>query len=408
MNNIRVKAQASFFVKILFIVISAIAFVLVIVYFSSFRKSTIEEKEAANFKMETMNVLQKLVSDKDCLAYEYNETSQKIVIDKNKLDSFASIYSEEEPNEAKALNFDYNIKISQPEYNFSLYPGDTMVQGELTLSNEFSSHSMWGGVDPNSNIFVYFDCNFNPKDHPNLCENTELDWIVCPGCDKNPREECPYPHQGGRSGICCIYWQCPKDACGFVEIKKGMGDCGSGCTVATDCDLSRCQNLRQGHGACGMTYEYIWIPTGETKHVDIHEKVWSFGLSLGVESFSPEKAKKEELDLSLPVTIRYNDTFSAEGTIYIHAVRGELESFYSLLEYVCEKAKEDGNSDIKFSREFHFSYPVTTSGDRICMLDSCKKFVCPYYLEFDGIRTEGDHLLNFEFDSSSKTIKVGK
>ena len=384
------------------IVVASIAFVLVIMYGTSFRKSTIEEKEAANFKMDVMNTLQELTTSKDNLAYEYNGTSRKVILDKNKIDSFASRYENVEPEAAKALGFDYNIIIIQPEYGFSLYPGDKMVQGELTLSNEFSSHS-WGVGD-----VVYFDCNFNPRDHPDLCKNTELDSIICSGCDKNPREECPYPSSGGRSGICCVYWNCPKDACESVEVKIGMGDCGSGCTVAKGCDLSRCQNLRNGHGACGMTYEYTWIPTGETINIDLKEKIWSFGISLGVDSFSPEKAKKEELQLSLPVTIRYNDTFSAEGTIYIYAVRGELESLYGVIEDICEKAKLDDSSEIKLSKEFSLSYPVRYYDSSICMLNSCKVFDCPYDLNFENIEQTGNYLLKFDFNPDSKTITVEK
>jgi hypothetical protein len=405
----KMKAQADSFVKILFIVISSIAFVLLVIYVNSFRKSTIEEKDTSNFKMEVMDTLQNLVTNKNCLAYEYNQTPQKIVLDKNKIDSFATEYSGIEPDNAKALNFDYNIMVVQPEYGFNLYPGEKRVQGELTIADEFSSHP--GGWYPGPEQgFTYLDCNFDPADHPDLCQNTELDSITCPGCDTDPRVNCPYPHSGSAwgNGICCIYWECPKEACESVETKPGMGDCGSGCTVAKGCDLSKCTNMHGGHGACGMTYGYTYIPAGETINANINEKVWNFGLSLGVTSFSPGKAKTDELQLSLPVTIRYNDTFSAQGTIYIYAVRGELESISSQIEDVCEKAKANDNQDIKFSRDFHFSYPVSYDGNNICMLSSCKKFVCPYELQFGNIDTAGDYTLKFNFDSGSKTITVEK
>ena len=326
-----------------------------------------------------------------------------------KIDDFATSYKNVEPENAKALGFDYNIMIIQPEYDFSLYPGEKKVQGELTLSNEFSSHSMWGGIDPYSQRVVYFDCNFNPQEHPELCENTELDSIICSDCTENPRENCPYPHKGsGRSGICCVYYDCPIDACDSVEVKMGMGDCGSGCTVALGCNLKRCSKLYYGHGACGMTYDYTWIPSGETINVDIEEKVWSFGVSLGVNSFSPEKAKKEEMQLSIPVTIRYNDTFSAEGTLYIYAVRGELESVYGVIEDVCERAKLDDSMEIDFSKEFSFSYPVRYDDNEICMLDSCKFLDCPYELEFENIEETGSYLLQFSFNPDNKIIEVRK
>lgn len=398
-TQINSKAQASFFVKMMFIVISSIIFIFVFLYMNSFKTSTVEEKESSDFKVATLNILQTLVTNKNCLASQQNESSQKIVLDKNKIEDFALEYSDIEPDCAKALNFDYNIIVVQPEYNFTLYPGEKLVQGELTLSNEFSSHFVWGQSD----MIVYFDCNFNPKEHPELCQNTELDHYVCSGCMINPRENCSYDQV---KKICCIYYLCPKSACASAETKQGMGDCGSGCTVARDCDLSKC-SWYPYHGACGMTYEYTMIPAGELKDVNVEKKVWSFGLSAGMKSFSPDKAKKEELQLSLPITIRYNETFSAEGVIYLYAVRGELEDLYGQLEDICEKVKENENLDINFSREFHFSYPVKYYDNKICMLDSCKNFVCPYDLEFQNTE-EGDYVLKFSFNPNSKIITVKK
>jgi hypothetical protein len=154
----------------------------------------------------------------------------------------------------------------------------------------------------------------------------------------------------------------------------------------------------------------IPTPVGKITNVQVEQKIWSFGLRAGVTSFSPEKAKQEELQLSLPVTIRHNNTFSAEGIIYIYVVRGELEDLISVLEDICEKAKANDTQDINFSKDFHFSYPVNYSSptNSLCMTNSCKKFVCPYDLDFQEITNEGDYSLNFYFNSNSKKMTVKK
>lgn len=125
----------------------------------------------------------------------------------------------------------------------------------------------------------------------------------------------------------------------------------------------------------------------------VGEKRWKFSLT----NFSPEKAKKSEIRISIPVTIRYNETFAANGLIQIYAVRGELETLFSVIEDLCKNAE----LELNFSRKFHFSYPVKYSNGKLCMLDSCKKFICDYDLDFEDLE-EGDYLLKF---SSNKTLR---
>lgn len=136
----------------------------------------------------------------------------------------------------------------------------------------------------------------------------------------------------------------------------------------------------------------------EPIQINVSKEEWQFG----VRNFSPSKARFSEIDLSLPVSIRYNETFSAEGVAYIHSVKGELESLYSLLEDLCGKTEKDG-----ISKEFHFSFPVTFSDQKLCMEDVCKKFVCAYQLEFENL-SEGDYVLRFDVDPAIGKIVVKK
>ena len=123
----------------------------------------------------------------------------------------------------------------------------------------------------------------------------------------------------------------------------------------------------------------------------------------GISSFSPKKAITDEIEISLPVSIRYNQTFSTEGIIHIRAVKGELENFVSTLEFVCQLAKQ--HKPISFSKFFEFSYPINVSGNKICMLENCKVFSCPYPLNFSGVGV-GEHLLHISFDQTTNEIKV--
>jgi streptogramin lyase len=141
--------------------------------------------------------------------------------------------------------------------------------------------------------------------------------------------------------------------------------------------------------------------TGPIREVEIKEKEWNFG----VKSFSPEKAKEFEVVISVPISIRYNETFATEGIAYIYAAKGELESIYGVIENLCERAKEEPNVDIKFSRKFHFSYPVKLDGNKLCMLDRCKNVVCGVLIKMKEFG-EGEHVVNFAYDSISRTIDI--
>ena len=385
----------------MFIVLASVAFVLIVTHITSFKISTMEEKEASDFRMGVLNILQKLFGDKECLAYGYDETSRKIVLDKSKLDVFATQFDGIEPECAKALDFDYSIRIIQFPLNFSVYPREITIGTEPEYATDFAQHQCYVG----SGKVLYVRCNFLPSEE--TCESGELDpGGILPICDKgcfpDPLKKCPYPDHER----CCIPYYCPAEKCECTENMFGQHPWIVTCD---DADLEKdCTPLRHAHSWCGKVSKIIVVPAGESVSLDIASMVWNFGLSTktGIKSFSPGTALKEELDISIPVTIRYNETFSAEGFAYVHAVRGELESLYSLLEDICDKAEEGLN--VQFSRDFHFSYPVSYTAPNLCMMNSCKKFVCSFDLDFEEITAEGDYLLKFSVDQNNKQIIVRK
>ena len=143
--------------------------------------------------------------------------------------------------------------------------------------------------------------------------------------------------------------------------------------------------------------------------VEIKERSWTFSVgsdvNFGFRSFSPEKAKKREIRIAIPVTIRYNDTFSTEGIMHIYAVSGELEEFSGIIDYLCTSIRDYPERNIKFSKYFRFSYPVKMIDSRICMLEACKRIECSVSISMKEFE-RGEHLVNFEYDANKREITI--
>jgi streptogramin lyase len=146
-----------------------------------------------------------------------------------------------------------------------------------------------------------------------------------------------------------------------------------------------------------------------SKEIQVEEKTWSFSVgsekTFGAKSFSPGKARRDEMQITIPITIRYNETFATEGMINIYAVKGELEDLYGIIDYLCINAKNSPERDVKFSKVLHFSYPVKMVNDNICMLESCKKVECAVPVNMINFN-DGEYSINFVYDSSKKTIEI--
>lgn len=115
------KAQVTFTLKALTIIASIIAFLMVVWYTQYFFKGTVEEKQEAEFRMQALSTLQKLINEENCLAYSVKDATQKGVIAKEKLDEFEKQYEEIEPECARQVSFDYNIKVRTLPLNISTH-----------------------------------------------------------------------------------------------------------------------------------------------------------------------------------------------------------------------------------------------------------------------------------------------
>ena len=116
------KGQTTFFAKALVLVASVVVFAIIIANTQSFFGGTVEKKQRSMFEIGVTATAQKLITTKECLAYSFNNTVEKGVLDIKKIEEFSKNYKNEEPYCAPAYPFDYSIEIRQIPTNFSIYP----------------------------------------------------------------------------------------------------------------------------------------------------------------------------------------------------------------------------------------------------------------------------------------------
>lgn len=396
------KGQISLFVKVISLVLSVGVFIFIVSQYHSYTLKVSKEKEMSRFRLDVLNTLQRLVS-KECLAYETTNESIKPVLDAKKIDEFSKKYKDLEPDCAKALGFDYKIEVIQLEKVFKTYPAKKIIEGECEPKNGIAVHRR-----EDAYLFVCSRDLSEEEVREKCCSGSELDgsfprFLWCKGdlsvyckpydCRKflKSDEECMYIDETTTEKACCIRKTC--------NAHPWMTECYN-INPEEDCEAVSISHI---HAWCGNVGTSKRVPIGETTSLSIEKKIWGFAISSGVSSFSPEKARVESVDLSLPITIRYNESFSAEGIIRIKAIKGELEEFYSVLEDVCKKAID--GKPIRLSTYLKLSYPIRKNGNKLCMLDKCKIFVCPLALDFTEIG-DGEHVLTIQANLAKNNIEV--
>ncbi|MFB6076394.1 MAG: hypothetical protein ABEK17_04585 [Candidatus Aenigmatarchaeota archaeon] len=125
------KGQVTFTLKALTLIFSIIAFVMIVWQAQNFFSETAKDKQESTFEMESMSTLQKLINNEDCLAYAHKNTTQKGVIDKRKLEEFERNYEGIEPECARVLTYDYNIRVETLPMNFTVHQPAEGIPGGI-------------------------------------------------------------------------------------------------------------------------------------------------------------------------------------------------------------------------------------------------------------------------------------
>jgi len=138
------------------------------------------------------------------------------------------------------------------------------------------------------------------------------------------------------------------------------------------------------------------MPEIETKVIKIEKIEWSFGLLEkgvgGVSVYGPKINLKTQV--SIPILIKYNETFIVDGLMIINAYKGFLEEFYSYLDDLCSKNLKNFES----AKQFYFDYDVKIEKEndyyKVCSEDVCKKLICKYEIENKEFK-RGENIISF-------------
>ncbi|MEM5827943.1 MAG: VWA domain-containing protein [Candidatus Aenigmatarchaeota archaeon] len=142
------------------------------------------------------------------------------------------------------------------------------------------------------------------------------------------------------------------------------------------------------------------------KILKVERKEFSFGMLekelAGIRSFGPKI--NLQTSISIPILIKYNETFIVEGLMIINAYKGFLEEFYSFLDDICSKDFDN----FEITKQFYFDYNVKILKEndyyKICSENVCKKLVCKYEIEekeFD----KGDNVINVKIENKKIIIR---
>ena len=190
------------------------------------------------------------------------------------------------------------------------------------------------------------------------------------------------------------------DACGNLWVQ-----CMDGKIYIFDKDL----NLLNFFAIAGMHYTYsdftgflsearVQAPIKiEPKILKIESKEFSFGLLEkgigGVNVYGPKISLKTQV--SIPILIKYNETFIVEGLMIINAYKGFLEEFYSYLDDLCSKDLKNFES----TKQFYFDYDVKIEKEndyyKVCSENVCKKLICNYEIENKEFK-RGENIISFK------------
>lgn len=150
--------------------------------------------------------------------------------------------------------------------------------------------------------------------------------------------------------------------------------------------------------------------------IETDENKWSFGIGTNKSSdngFSIGNARKNSLEMRIPVSVRYNPHNYKQAIIKFKAVRGKMERLGSYINKVCEMGEEN-NKDVKLSLEISFNNPIkfhNKTKPKICMIGRekvCKILDCKPDVEFANIKEGINYLLSIEYINKDNKVMVKK
>ncbi|MEM2175341.1 MAG: vWA domain-containing protein [Candidatus Micrarchaeia archaeon] len=125
---------------------------------------------------------------------------------------------------------------------------------------------------------------------------------------------------------------------------------------------------------------------------------------IGNKSHSLDKSLKGSLFVSVPVSIRYNETYTQSGRVTLYVFDGELEVLSNILDDACDYGESEGFVSLSYKTYLKRENNL----NNICMLNGekefCKSIRCKKDVEFPVLLPGYYHL---KVSSNANVVKVG-
>ncbi len=130
---------------------------------------------------------------------------------------------------------------------------------------------------------------------------------------------------------------------------------------------------------------------------------WSFGIF----NFSFKNDRFLDYKISVPATVRFNDTHYLPAILSIHVVKGNLEMLKNAIEKVCELGKATNQTSYSF--KFQTNYPIVMNNGYLCLKsrpEICKRISCDYPVEFENIDKPGLYFIRIKLENNKVRVNT--
>jgi hypothetical protein len=213
-------------------------------------------------------------------------------------------------------------------------------------------------------------------------------------------------------GNCCCLTPCKDELCGFATNDLStLKNPNSPIPIysiflgndRTGINQTSCVSYQTHGNFYNLTDETILprlfceIVSPKERETSEDYQSWYFGSR----DHSTDKALKDSVTISIPVSIKISDTKTQPGLATIKLFKGELEELTGLIESTCETGLET-------RKKIDISYAVKLDGNFICMNNAgkinCRRFVCSSSVQFNDIKAPG--MYEFHFKKEGNIVKV--
>ncbi|MGC9310123.1 MAG: vWA domain-containing protein [Candidatus Aenigmatarchaeota archaeon] len=449
MESSSIKGQMSYTIKSFMLIAGIIAFMILLFMVNSSSADAEEKNQKATLEIQARLTAQNLASSDKCLAYSAGGATQKGIIDIGKLEGFAAKYADMEPECAPEEGFDYLVAVREEPLNVTIY---SRFGGDIEfLFNDINGKKTVFLIDVSASMLEPCGTFEGMEKSKAECVGIFLESFIDRLSDGSEIALFVYPRNvwafemtriGGnrdrlKGGINLLTEKgtpmCVALGEAYEYAKKNRVErivlLTDGCENSAECWVGNSIRVTEENMDAGIPIHAIafgedvekctWVMkeianrsagyyyraadceelAGKTPQYTItsEEKTWTFG----TREYSPEGSQGSMLAVTLPVTIRHDQTNSRKATLTLEAIAGELETLGGKIEKACR-----GTEGYKDSFEMELDHPINCANKRLCISaggGACKNLNCNPDIDFMEIPWRGSYAISIE-KSGGKVI----